>query len=62
MGITALQATGVAPRRLLNWFAEWRRRSRSRSELRRLNATDLSDIGVSRCTAEFEASKPFWMA
>jgi uncharacterized protein YjiS (DUF1127 family) len=22
----------------------------------------LQDIGMSRCTADFEASKPFWMA
>ena len=28
-----------------------------------MNLSDrtLNDIGVSRCVAEFEASKPFWM-
>jgi uncharacterized protein YjiS (DUF1127 family) len=56
------------PRRALRWsqvgrsFAEWRSRARSRNELMGLNDRVLQDIGVSRCTADFEASKPFWMA
>ena len=43
-------------------FAEWRRRVRSRCELANLDESDLQDSGISRSMAEFEASKPFWMA
>ena len=42
-------------------FIEWRRRARSRSELIGLSERNLMDIGLSRCGATFEASKPFWM-
>jgi uncharacterized protein YjiS (DUF1127 family) len=37
-------------------------RARSRRELASLDASTLADIGMSRCTAAGEASKPFWMA
>jgi uncharacterized protein YjiS (DUF1127 family) len=40
---------------------EWRRRTHSRSELANLDDVSLRDIGMSRCTAQHEASKPFWM-
>lgn len=40
--------------------SEWRRRIHSRSELANLDDMSLRDIGVSRCTARHEASKPFW--
>jgi uncharacterized protein YjiS (DUF1127 family) len=40
---------------------EWRRRARSRAELRALDLTS-GDYGISRDTAAWEASKPFWMA
>jgi uncharacterized protein YjiS (DUF1127 family) len=40
--------------------SEWRRRIRSRSELANLDDISLRDIGMSRCTAQHEASKPFW--
>jgi uncharacterized protein YjiS (DUF1127 family) len=40
---------------------EWRRRSRSRQELEGLSDATLRDIGISRCDATREASKPFWM-
>jgi uncharacterized protein YjiS (DUF1127 family) len=43
-------------------FAEWWLRERSRNELMNLADWTLRDIGVSRSDAEFEASKPFWMA
>ena len=43
-------------------LAEWRRRARSRSELMNLSDADLRDIGITRCSAAFEAAKPFWMA
>ncbi len=39
---------------------EWRHRARSRAELSALDLTS-GDFGVSRSTAEIEASKPFWM-
>jgi uncharacterized protein YjiS (DUF1127 family) len=41
---------------------EWRQRARSRNDLADLSDQSLQDIGVSRCTANFEAAKPFWMA
>ncbi len=40
---------------------EWRRRARSRAELRALDLNG-GDFGVSRSTADMESSKPFWMA
>ena len=40
--------------------SEWRRRIHSRSELANLDDISLRDIGMSRCTAQHEASKPFW--
>ena len=42
-------------------FIEWRRRARSRRELIGMSERNLMDIGLSRCDASFEASKPFWM-
>jgi uncharacterized protein YjiS (DUF1127 family) len=60
--------TAVRPRRESRWrevkqrFAEWRRRARSRAELMNLSDRCLQDIGMSRSSADFEASKPFWMA
>ena len=48
--------------RVKQTVAEWRRRVRSRSELANLNESDLKDSGISRSMAEFEASKPFWIA
>ena len=48
--------------RVKQTVAEWRRRVRSRSELANLNESDLKDSGLSRSMAEFEASKPFWIA
>jgi uncharacterized protein YjiS (DUF1127 family) len=41
---------------------EWWHFDRSRYELESLDDRCLHDIGMSRCTADFEASKPFWMA
>jgi len=43
-------------------IAKWRIRARSRNELMNLSDRTLLDIGISRFDAEFEASKPFWMA
>jgi uncharacterized protein YjiS (DUF1127 family) len=40
---------------------EWWHCNRSRHELQSLDDRCLQDIGMSRCTAEFESAKPFWM-
>jgi uncharacterized protein YjiS (DUF1127 family) len=42
-------------------IVEWRRRSLSRQELESLSDATLRDIGITRCDAKLEASKPFWM-
>jgi len=42
-------------------IAEWRSRVRSRHELMNLSDRTLRDIGLTRCDAGFEASKPFWL-
>jgi uncharacterized protein YjiS (DUF1127 family) len=39
---------------------EWRRRSRDRAELARLDNRMLQDIGLTRGDAEFLINKPFW--
>ena len=68
MSTMSLDVLTNTPRRYLRWnqvrqnIAGWRHRVRSRGELMNLSDRDLQDIGMSRCTADFEASKPFWMA
>jgi uncharacterized protein YjiS (DUF1127 family) len=68
MNTTRLNLRVIGSRVVLRWtqlkqtVAEWRRRVRSRSELANLDESDLQDSGISRSMAEFEASKPFWMA
>jgi uncharacterized protein YjiS (DUF1127 family) len=58
----------VQPHRGLRWsdvkqqVTQWWHFARSRYELESLDDRCLQDIGMSRCTADFEASKPFWMA
>ena len=58
----------IRPRRVSRWskvkqdFAEWLHRARSHNELMHLSDRVLQDIGMSRRTRDFEASKPFWMA
>jgi uncharacterized protein YjiS (DUF1127 family) len=42
-------------------ITEWWHCARLRHELESLDERCLHDIGMSRCTADFEASKPFWM-
>ena len=64
----ALDRITVHPSRQLRWsqvkqyLVEWCHRARSRNELMGLSDRCLQDIGMSRCTSVFEASKPFWMA
>jgi uncharacterized protein YjiS (DUF1127 family) len=66
MSTTNLEITIPGHRRVLVWsqvkhyFAEWRRRASSRHELLHLDLVELQDLGMSRCDAVFEASKPFW--
>ena len=43
-------------------IAAWRYRVRSRHELANLSDRQLRDIGLSRYSANFESSKPFWRA
>lgn len=47
---------------LSHGIAEFRRRMRSRGELMNLSDHTLRDIGMSRCDAISEGSKPFWTA
>ena len=64
MSTMSLDVVAIHPNRRLRWrkvkqhLVEWR----SRAELEKLSDRALQDIGMSRCTANFEASKPFWMA
>jgi uncharacterized protein YjiS (DUF1127 family) len=68
MSTLSLEVMIGRPHRGLRWsqvkqgFVEWRHRARSRRELMNLSDRCLQDIGISRCTVDFEASKPFWMA
>jgi uncharacterized protein YjiS (DUF1127 family) len=57
----------VQPNRHLRWSkvkqraTQWWHCARSRHELQGLDDKCLRDIGMSRCTADFESTKPFWM-
>ncbi len=63
LDITSLRSRGVSRwSQVKHGLAEWRHRARSRRELMNLSDADLRDIGITRCSAAFEASKPFWMA
>jgi uncharacterized protein YjiS (DUF1127 family) len=68
MSTMSLEVMIGRPQRRLRWsevkqhLVEWRHRARSRKELMGLSDRCLQDIGMSRCTSVFEASKPFWMA
>lgn len=44
----------------LTSLGQWRRRTRDRTQLARLDDRMLADIGISRAEAEFLANKPFW--
>ena len=52
-----LGAPLAAANRLLH---RWRRRSRDRRELARLDHRALRDLGLSAAQVQYEASKPFW--
>jgi len=50
----------IYPSLALRWSQLKNIVSESRSELANLDDISLRDIGMSRCTAQHEASKPFW--
>lgn len=54
------------PARALAWLArvlsQWQHRALARSELMRLNARQLRDIGLSKEQLSEEPAKPFWGA
>ena len=66
--MTTTTMTGFQTRRMFSWdqvirrIGEWQRLSRSRQELQGLSDATLRDIGITRCDAHREMSKPFWMA
>jgi uncharacterized protein YjiS (DUF1127 family) len=43
-------------------FTMWLHRAYSRNELRNFSDRELRDIGLTRCDAQGEYIKPFWMA
>lgn len=49
-------------RRTIELLRAWRMRARSREELATMDERMLTDIGLTRSAALFEASKPFWRA
>ena len=59
--------TTLPTSRTLSWdqvkrrIIEWQRRSRTRQELEGLSDATLRDMGITRCDAQREANKPFWM-
>jgi uncharacterized protein YjiS (DUF1127 family) len=56
----APQQASVVAARVYAIFGEWRRRSRDRASLARLNDRMLADIGLTRADAEYLVNKPFW--
>jgi uncharacterized protein YjiS (DUF1127 family) len=68
MSTMSLDVLRLSPRRAFRWnhvrqtLASWYRHAHSRNELMGFSDRDSHDIGISRCTADFETSKPFWMA
>ncbi|HKX10038.1 MAG TPA: DUF1127 domain-containing protein [Stellaceae bacterium] len=46
----------------LGQLRTWRERARSRRALLKLDDHMLRDLGISRATAEFKGSQPFWRA
>ncbi len=67
MSILKLSAANSGVHRSSPWSAvrtmivEWRRRVRSRHELKNLGDADLRDIGLTRGEVDFEQSKSFWL-
>ena len=63
-----MSATTMNQARTFGWdliarrLGEWQRRARSRQELQGLSDATLRDIGITRCDAQRETNKPFWLA
>ena len=55
-GASPLQWAGLA----IDTLWEWRRRRRSRHQLKMMGEHICKDIGISRADAWCEARKPFW--
>jgi uncharacterized protein YjiS (DUF1127 family) len=62
LSLGTIRSRGVFWNRMKRHFGEWRYRMRSRAELSGLDESSLQDIGLSHGSADYEASKPFWMA
>jgi uncharacterized protein YjiS (DUF1127 family) len=60
--VTVQRRTSRSRYRLSELITLWYQRQRQRRALLQLNDRMLSDIGISRCDAEQEATKPFWKA
>jgi len=56
----ANRRTGDALSRFVETLRTWRKRSRERGELARMNEYQLHDIGLSRSLITAEIEKPFW--
>ncbi len=55
-----LEALDDAMHWVVGTLREWRRRSRDRQQLARMDEHTLADIGLTRGDAEFLVNKPFW--
>jgi len=60
--LTKQSRSGLQWRGVKRQLTDWWHAARSRAELEGLDDKCLQDIGVTRCTADFEAAKPFWIA
>jgi len=60
--ITRRQQRSHPRRRLGELLTIWYQRQQQRRALLQLSDRMLSDIGISRCEAQREATKPFWKA
>ena len=56
----ALDALSDATHWVIAILREWRRRSRERGQLARLDDRMLADIGLSHADRAFLVNKPFW--
>jgi len=62
LDLTKRSCSGLQWRDVKRQLTDWWHAARSRAELESLDDKSLQDIGLTRCTADFEAAKPFWIA
>ncbi|MCC1495116.1 DUF1127 domain-containing protein [Cognatishimia sp. F0-27] len=55
-------APALRPLLLARRVAQWRALARQRRALKRMDADQLHDLGLSRDAADAEAARPFWDA